>query len=693
MTGVKKISSCGVAALLSCGSAMAAAPTGDFDAWTVSNGAIISTDACPAGFSCTTATTGDGFYQRPIEGPEEQQHFGTIVTDSSSNDQTPQSLTFSTFQTEPITGLSGTTGFGHNTFYYFTPNAFPGGTIITDAAYSRPDLSLYSATAIGPLLSGKNNIGWHVTKPDGSLTIIGNTTHITPSISFGPDQIAAEGSSVAIKAYLNGTPKKYPVTIPFTLSGTATSTEDHNGKSGEIIIESGLSGEVTIQIHDDGISDAGETITVEMGDLINLTKRDNSIHTITISEQGQPPLIDLSIKQGSIQSRIISTLSDNASITTEIKNLQTEAQLSYDWSATDNAIVPSNGYQQSSLEFAPNSLTPGIYKARLTVTDSNNLKTNKEIAFAVVNTEIPGTDKENVDHDYDGLFEGAGDNDKDGLPDFVDFNKLTNNYIFNLYHPNPLAPNNPSLSFNLEAEEDTLGLSIEAPYIPNHQEIPYMIETQPGLHLSRGEFSLLLDHHFQISSLVPRSLIQPADPLYSAQGDFNEAQINSGLAHNVSNFVINGLPNAAGTATFVLPLPETISDTPLSFRVLLPSSDWQSFDETSDSIASTTRNGHLCPPPNASAYQAGLNSGDDCLLFSVKDGGPNDSDEQTNGSITIALGALIGIEAEPRVLIEDQSIDSPAEKGGTGGLASWFLLLAALGLGLRHNAHISTRRA
>jgi len=698
MTGVKKLSSCSVAAFLCCGSAMAASPTNAFDAWTVSNGTIISTEACPADFSCTTETTGDGFYQRPIEVPEEQQHFGTIVTDNSSN--------------EPLSSIfyrPGFSSFRVSAFHYRTPlSPYPyydettdsidfRDVTITDSTYFSPDLSSYAETAIGPILPGKSLINWYIKRPDGIVTNKKQEIYSTPMAYLGPNQIAAEGSRVTISAHLNGVPDNYPVSIPISFAAPslilrypATASDYNIDGDSEIIIENGLSGEVTIQINEDDINDDGEKFFAYIGVGTGITFEFSM--SITISEQAQPPLIDFSIRQDTIQSRIISTLSGNATITTEIKNPNPKQQLSYDWSATDNAIVPLNGSQQSSLEFAPNSLTPGIYKARLTVTDNNNLKSIKEIAFAVINTEIPGTDKENVDHDYDGVFEGAGDNDKDGLPDFADFNKLPNNYIFNLYNPDPLNPGNPSLNFYLEPEEDTVGLSIEAPYIPNHQEIPYMIETQPGLHLSRGEFSLLLDQHYQISNMIPRSLIEPADPLFSAEGIYSDAQKTSGLADNISNFVINNLPNAGGTATFVLPLPEAITNTPLSFRVLLPSSGWQSFDETTDSIASAARKGFICPAPNSPAYQAGLNPGDECLLFTVKDGGLNDSDEQSNGSITMALGTLIGIEAEPRGHIEVLNVDIPAEKSGGGMLSSLFLLFAALGLGLRHNAFSRVRR-
>ncbi len=701
MTGVNKLSSC-VAAMLICSNtiATAAAPATDgFDQWTLTDGTITTTDSstCPEGFTCATAVTGEGFYQRQITDGSGNDYFQTIITDKSTSEPTPGSLAFSDesyVQTGTITDLPDrtvmleavsditipprTTLFGYGTFAYHRPFAFLDDVSITDATYASPDLSLYSDATIGPLLPGENLINWYVNRPDGLGTITSEIIYNTPEVNFGPDQIAVEGSSVTITAHLNGTPNTYPITIPFSLSGTTALTDDHNGVDGKILIESGLSGEIIIQIHEDGISDEGETIIVEMGDPSLAQKGSYSSHTITISEQGLSPLIDFRISQGPVQSNIISTLSGNASIHAKIRSTTPDEKFSYDWSASDNAIVPLNSPQEASLQFDPATLTPGIYKAHLTVTDSHNLKSNKEIAFAIIDTTIPVSD--------------SNDNDLDGLPDFKDINKLPDNYIFNLYNPNPLSANAPGPIFSLDDEPDTLGLSVRAPYFSDYQEIPYMIQTQPGLHLSRGELNLLLDQHYQISSMVSRDLIEPEDPLFSAANSYNAAQIDSGLAHNISNFVINNLPYAGYTAAFVLPLPEPITDTPQSFRVLLSNSGWQTFDEIGDSIASAVRNGHTCPPPNSPTYQSGLNSGANCLLFSVKDGGTNDSDEQANGSITMALGTLIGIEAEPRTIIEDLNVSSPTEKGGSGTLSSLFLLFTALGLGLRHNAHISAKR-
>ncbi len=79
----KAASSAGAVALVLSGSVLAAAPA--FDAWTVSNGAI-SGGACATGFSCGTAMSDTGFFQRMVtETATGQQYFQTIITENNAN--------------------------------------------------------------------------------------------------------------------------------------------------------------------------------------------------------------------------------------------------------------------------------------------------------------------------------------------------------------------------------------------------------------------------------------------------------------------------------------------------------------------------------------------------------------------------------------------------------------------------------
>jgi hypothetical protein len=86
---VKTASSLGAVALVLSGAAMAAAPI-SFDQWTVTGGAVsigdldtvtAGTQDCPAGWTCGTAITGDGFYQRQVTDGGGIDYFQTIITD------------------------------------------------------------------------------------------------------------------------------------------------------------------------------------------------------------------------------------------------------------------------------------------------------------------------------------------------------------------------------------------------------------------------------------------------------------------------------------------------------------------------------------------------------------------------------------------------------------------------------------
>jgi len=97
----KAASSVAAVGLVLSGAAMAASPIGSFDAWAVSGGTITPTTTggnganCPAGFTCATAVTGEGFYQRQItEDATGNDFFQTIITDKTVSG-TPSNLPFS----------------------------------------------------------------------------------------------------------------------------------------------------------------------------------------------------------------------------------------------------------------------------------------------------------------------------------------------------------------------------------------------------------------------------------------------------------------------------------------------------------------------------------------------------------------------------------------------------------------------
>lgn len=79
----KAASSVGAVALVLSGSVMAAAPA--FDSWTVSSGTI-SPNACQAGYTCGSAMTDLGFFQRMVTTSDgTETFFQTIITENNAN--------------------------------------------------------------------------------------------------------------------------------------------------------------------------------------------------------------------------------------------------------------------------------------------------------------------------------------------------------------------------------------------------------------------------------------------------------------------------------------------------------------------------------------------------------------------------------------------------------------------------------
>ncbi len=127
----KTASSAGAVALILSGAAMAASPTGSFDAWSVNNGTITTTATCPVGFSCATAVTGEGFFQRQItETSSGNDFFQTIITDKDASGS-PGALTFSDesyVRTGNVTGLADKTRMIETTTSGTLTETFEGST-------------------------------------------------------------------------------------------------------------------------------------------------------------------------------------------------------------------------------------------------------------------------------------------------------------------------------------------------------------------------------------------------------------------------------------------------------------------------------------------------------------------------------------------------------------------------------------
>jgi hypothetical protein len=105
-----------------------------------------------------------------------------------------------------------------------------------------------------------------------------------PVVNFtAASQTAAEGTVATITAQLSG-PSSQAVTLPFTLSGTATSGSDYTITASPITIAAGsTTGTINVTIVADGVSEPDETVVVTMGTPTNATPGTTTVHTLTIA--------------------------------------------------------------------------------------------------------------------------------------------------------------------------------------------------------------------------------------------------------------------------------------------------------------------------------------------------------------------------------------------------------------------------
>ncbi|MCF2949340.1 right-handed parallel beta-helix repeat-containing protein [Paraglaciecola aquimarina] len=109
-----------------------------------------------------------------------------------------------------------------------------------------------------------------------------------PSVNFSQDQTVDEGQTATVTVTLSELAQIYPVTIPFTVSGTATDA-DHDAVNGEVVITSGTEGEVLINVKTDTVTNESETIILTLGLPINAIAGEQDTHTITITDKTPAP--------------------------------------------------------------------------------------------------------------------------------------------------------------------------------------------------------------------------------------------------------------------------------------------------------------------------------------------------------------------------------------------------------------------
>ena len=472
---------------------------------------------------------------------------------------------------------------------------------------------------------GQHLVIWSVSDAAGNTATATQTIRVAPIVNFNQNLVVAEGSTVTVTAELNGVAAVYPVTIPFTVSGTATGGGvDHNLADGEVVIAAGLVGSLSFPILNDAVANEGtETVEITMGTPVNAVVGSNSIFTAQISEENIQPNLRLSADQGNGQTSMVVSGNGAVTVNAVVTDYNPADIHSFDWSLTEAALVDSDGNaSDANFTFDPAGLVDGTYMVSVTVTDSAGASTNQQLLLKVVN-DSPVLAA--VDTDGDGInddVEGIADSNGNGIPNYLD------------------AVNQPNI---LQAKSTITD--------------KYLLETEFGLNLSLG----------YVATNVGNTVVsfKNVSTVYQVLADsIKDNNYPSGL-YDIS---VSGLSYPSESVSVVLPQFTAIAAQSTYNQYFYPQEELSKFVvNDKNAILSAPGADGYCPPPGDATYTPGLTAGNWCVMLVIEDGGPNDADGVPNQTIRSLSGVQVTVAA-----------------GGGGEFDPAFILLLILSAGYVH---------
>lgn len=463
---------------------------------------------------------------------------------------------------------------------------------------------------------GSHIVTWSAVDSDGNEATDTQVINVIPLVGLSNNQNTAEGSTVNFNIILNGPAVEYPVIVPYTISGTADiDGSDHDLVDGSVTLESGqLTANVTVNIVDDGAGEGQETIVITLEEPTNAIIGTKASSQIAIFEGNVAPDVSLTATQGDGATRIVSQDGGLVTVSTTVKDPNQNDNHSYDWSNSDSALVDTDD-DETTFTLDPSALSPGFYKLRIAVSDGDKVGQDRlKLRIDEVLPELNDQD----DSDNDGISdkdEGTGDNDDDGIPDFLDSANLARNVV-------------------QERQAD---------------DTSFLMETEPGLALTLGEVA------FRAKSAKTQvsedDIVNHGNEGQGANKDESYEYSNGLFDFNVEELPIAGQSVSIVVAQFA-PIPADAI-----YRKLMPSG-WQDFViDDNNSVASAFGSEGFCPPPGDVAYINGLTEGHWCVQLTIEDGGANDADGEVNQSIDDPGGIAVAVTGNTRPEAVDDAID------------------------------------
>jgi len=494
------------------------------------------------------------------------------------------------------------------------------------------------AAPFGTFLPGAHYLSWVVPAQNGLNKALFATQalHIQPLISFGPAAVisAGKGSTVTLPLFLNGEAPTYPVTVEYSVSGTAAYPEDHNATNGVVTIDSGNKGSITVNIASDATTNLwpAEELIFTLHSPQNAGLGKQRSQRVRISELHLPPQLDLLVLQQDRETRHVhhtDNAGTNVSAVIDINANNASSRYQLDWRNTDNLLLSQSTASDFTLQFDPNDIPPGRYQISVEVTDLN----------------APWLERYNVTK----LINIIGSNAATAQP--LQPAALTQpTYVHSMQH---------GVSINWPHSESDIGTFP----LPNHLYEDSLL-WPAGLKVTSGDTSTAIKkagNYITTDDLAAHGGPNGEQALYPVDDELIPSQI--------VDFEISGLTALGQSVSIVIPQENPIPASPI-YRKYMPHAGWVTFTEDSkNSLASTSKVNGICPGPEDSAYVSGLTAGDDCIRLTIEDGGPNDADQQAN-SIIKDPG---GVSTQTTTIAASDTSDGDSGGGGAGFNLLWLL--------------------
>jgi hypothetical protein len=457
-------------------------------------------------------------------------------------------------------------------------------------------------------IPGDHVLTWQTTDSRGAVATVQQTIRVWPIVSFGPDMTI--GGQAGNSDHFRIALNGMSPVYPFTVNFTASGDLQGNDlQSGQVTFEKGdVEKEVGFAVLEDMPAGAADRhVQLTLQGEGNI---DSHPLTVTITAANKAPTVALTVLQEGMKRPSVARDGGQVTITADIHDPNSGDEHTSQWSGPSGAVFTTLG---DSITIDPSSLPVGVHRFELTVTDNGMPPIVSHSTFELVVTETAQA-----------LPQGATAFLPSGLPNHPDYAPAA---------PNVLPEKKRELSH-------------------------HVMESEPGTKLALGSYAALQGEY---QTGVPGTLAGSnlsADSVSNVGGYFD--------------FVVTDMPVVGASVNVVIPQRAAIPAQPIYRKFDNATGSWHTFfEDEGNQLASAPGEDGFCPPPASEAYVAGLHAGDWCVRLTIRDGGPNDTDGQQNGSVADPGG----VGSLSTVVVTGES---HGKDGGGGSFDAW-MLLAGLG--------------